>query len=95
MRVETREPPRTIEAGSEEEFITEHYWGYTRQRDGSTIEYQVKHPSWKVSTVPHATVTGDLRELYGDAFAAKLGRPPDSAFLADGSAISVSLPAHL
>jgi uncharacterized protein YqjF (DUF2071 family) len=95
MRVETSEPPRAIEPGSEEEFITEHYWGYTRQRDGSTIEYQVKHPSWKVSTVSHATVTGDLRELYGDAFATKLGRPPDSAFLADGSAISVSLPAHL
>ncbi len=26
--------------GSEAEFITEHYWGYTRQRDGSTLEYR-------------------------------------------------------
>src|SRR4028118_913167 len=30
--------------GSEEEFITEHYWGYTKQRDGGSIEYRVEHP---------------------------------------------------
>jgi uncharacterized protein len=34
--------------GSEEEFITEHYWGYARQRDGGTLEYQVEHPKWRV-----------------------------------------------
>jgi hypothetical protein len=34
--------------GSESEFITEHYWGYTRQRDGSTVEYRVEHPRWRV-----------------------------------------------
>lgn len=95
MRVETTGAPRAIAAGSEEEFITEHYWGYTRQRDGSTVEYQVVHPSWKVSAVSHATVVGDLTPLYGDAFAARLAKPPDSAFLADGSAISVSLPRRL
>jgi hypothetical protein len=48
-----------------------------------------------VSAVSHAGVTGDLTELYGDAFAAKLAEPPDSAFLADGSAIAVSLPTRL
>jgi len=95
LRVETTGLPRAIEHGSEEEFITEHYWGYTRQRDGSTVEYQVVHPSWKVSAVSRATVVGDLAELYGDALAAKLSEPPDSAFLADGSAIAVSLPRRL
>ena len=29
---------------SEKSFITEHYWGYTRQRDGGTVEYEVSHP---------------------------------------------------
>lgn len=29
---------RTLESGSEAEFITEHYWGYTKQRDGGTLE---------------------------------------------------------
>ena len=95
LRVETTGAPRAITAGSEEEFITEHYWGYTRQRNGSTVEYQVVHPSWKVSAVSHAAVVGDLSPLYGGAIAARLAEPPDSAFLADGSAISVSLPTHL
>ncbi|MDB4889444.1 MAG: hypothetical protein JWL61_1299 [Gemmatimonadetes bacterium] len=95
LRVETTGAPRAIEPGSEEEFITEHYWGYTRQRDGSTVEYQVVHPSWIVSAVSRSAVIGDLTELYGDAFAARLCEPPHSAFLADGSAISVSLPKRL
>ena len=28
-----------VTEGSEEEFITEHYWGYCRQRDGGTVEF--------------------------------------------------------
>ena len=32
--------------GSIGEFITEHYWGYSRNPNG-TLEYQVKHPQWK------------------------------------------------
>ncbi|MEO5818610.1 MAG: DUF2071 domain-containing protein [Gemmatimonadaceae bacterium] len=95
MRVDTNGAPCAIEPGSEEEFITEHYWGYTKQRNGSTVEYQVQHPSWTARAVSRATVFGDLRQLYGDAFAARLRRPPDSALLADGSAISVSLPRRL
>ena len=35
-------------SGSEETFITEHYWGYARQRDGSTVEYAVEHEPWRV-----------------------------------------------
>jgi hypothetical protein len=85
----------SIAPGSEAEFITEHYWGYTRQRDGGTVEYQVTHPRWRTWRVEHATLAGDLAELYGPAFARELARPPDSAFLAEGSAIAVHLPTRL
>lgn len=30
-----------IDKGSESEFITEHYWGYTKSTDTATIEYEV------------------------------------------------------
>ena len=40
-------PAGIITDGSEEEFIVQHYWGYTRQRDGSTVEYQVEHEPWR------------------------------------------------
>ena len=82
-------------SGTEAEFITEHYWGYTRQRDGGTVEYHVTHPRWRTWTVKSAAVQGDLTELYGAELGDALGRPPDSAFLAEGSAIAVHLPQRL
>lgn len=84
-----------IAEGSEAEFITEHYWGYTRQRDGSTVEYQVTHPRWRTWAVARASLVGDMAELYGPTFAEVLAAPPDSAFLAEGSAIAVHMPRRL
>jgi len=77
---------------SEAEFITEHYWGYTRQRDGGTVEYHVSHPRWRTWTVDAATVHGELAELYGAPLGDVLRRPPASAFLAEGSAVAVHMP---
>ena len=76
-------------AGSEAEFITEHYWGYTRQRDGGTLEYEVEHPQWRVWTTPRAVFTGPAARLYGDTFGEALARAPRSAFVADGSRVAV------
>lgn len=80
---------------SEGGFITEHYWGYTRQRDGGTIEYEVRHPPWRVWAVEDARLECDVARLYGPAFAESLSGAPRSAFLADGSAVSVHRPRRL
>ena len=40
--------PKEAEPGSQEEFITEHYWGYSSLRGGGSVEYQVEHPRWRV-----------------------------------------------
>lgn len=74
---------------SEETFITEHYWGYTAQRDGSTLEYQVEHPRWKVWRAAETELLCDVAELYGAEFAPFLARAPSSCFVADGSAVLV------
>ena len=96
VTVETTDPlPQPIAPGSHEEYITEHFWGYTRQRDGGTIEYQVEHPGWRVWQTARATVTGHAEELYGIEFARILASPPDSAFLAEGSAVTVSRPTRI
>jgi uncharacterized protein YqjF (DUF2071 family) len=76
-------------AGSEAEYITEHFWGYNRQRDGSTLEYQVEHPRWRYYDVAEASLQCDVRGLYGSQFEASLSRSPVSVFLAEGSAITV------
>jgi len=81
--------------GSQEEFITEHYWGYTRQRDGATFEYRVMHAPWRIWSVDDAQLAGDLAPLYGAEFASILGGPRVSAFLADGSPVTVHAPSRL
>jgi uncharacterized protein len=78
-----------LEPGSEAEFITEHYWGYTRQRDGGTLEYEVVHPPWRVWTATDHAFSGDATALYGAHFADLLRTPPRSAFVAVGSAVEV------
>lgn len=81
--------PQPLVAGSEEEFITEHYWGYVRQRDGSTMEYAVEHPRWNVWPTCSAEIGGDPASIYGEPWATALSKLPCSAFLVDGSAVSV------
>jgi len=89
LAAEASGPARRPAVGSEAEFVTEHYWGYTRQRDGDTLEYQVEHPTWDVWQAVSASLTGPLASLYGPAFGAVLSRQPRSAFVAVGSAVSV------
>jgi uncharacterized protein YqjF (DUF2071 family) len=87
--------PAMPEAGSEAAFITQHHWGYTRQRDGSTVEYEVEHPPWRTWDAGDATLTMDVARLYGEAFVTSLARAPISAFVAEGSAVSVYPPRRL
>lgn len=75
--------------GSEEEFITEHYWGYSSLRGGGCVEYQVEHPRWRVWKLPRPVLDCDVATLYGSQFAASLAGEPSSAFLADGSEVAV------
>lgn len=95
IRAVPRGDGQRADSGSHEEFITEHYWGYTRQRDGSTVEYEVEHPRWRIWSLASATVNGDLARTYGDDLASVLTHPPASAFLADGSPVAVGKPTRL
>jgi uncharacterized protein YqjF (DUF2071 family) len=81
--------PRPLVAGTEEEFIAEHYWGYSVQRDGGTSEYNVQHAPWRVAVATHAELECDVARLYGRAFVESLRGEPVSAFLADGSEVAV------
>ena len=81
--------PAPLQEGSEAEFITEHYWGYTRQRDGRTLEYQVEHPRWHVWTASECWFRGPAASLYGQEFGAVLSGEPRSAFVAVGSPVVV------
>jgi uncharacterized protein YqjF (DUF2071 family) len=88
--------PATLPAaGSEARFITEHYWGYTPQRDGSTVEYEVRHPSWRVQIAEEPVLDVDVASLWGRQFVEPLAEAPRSTFVAEGSGISVFWPRRL
>lgn len=92
LEVVARGVLRLPEADSDEAFITEHSWGYTRQRDGGTIEYEVVHPGWELRAAATVNVAGDMGAFYGPAFGEVLAARPVSAYLAQGSSVTVSRP---
>lgn len=75
--------------GSEEEFITEHYWGYTKITNTRTSEYGVEHPKWEVYPTKDFLINVDFGDIYGQDFDFLKTETPRSVFLAEGSEIKV------
>ncbi len=75
--------------GSKEEFIAEHYWGYSKYSNDTTFEYAVQHPSWEIHTVKNYTIVCDFEKLYGTQFSFLNFVNPDSVFMAKGSPIAI------
>jgi uncharacterized protein YqjF (DUF2071 family) len=80
--------PQSAAQGSHEEFITEHYWGYTARRSGCS-EYRVNHPRWRLWPADTTKFDADVATLYGPQFVETLGLTPVSAFIAEGSHVEV------
>ncbi len=80
--------PQDIASGTHEEFITEHYWGYTK-RGARTDEYAVEHPRWRHRPAISWKLEAEVASLYGESFVKTLSGAPASAFIAEGSAVTV------
>jgi uncharacterized protein len=94
LAVEASPTAQAILPGSEAEFITEHYWGYTKRRGtqgtgGYTSEYQVEHPRWETYPVRSREIRADFGALYGRGFAFLNQQQPRGVLLAEGSAVRV------
>jgi uncharacterized protein len=86
---QTRGTAHLPQCGTLEQFVTEHYWGYAKQRSGGCIEYRVSHAPWRVWMADNARFEGDATDLFGPELAAILHQAPNSAFAADGSPVTV------
>jgi len=91
-KIEAATNKKTIQMveGSEEEFIAEHYFGYSAFDPHTTFEYQVKHPRWKIYPVTDYFIDCDFKGLYGESFSFLRNAKPASVFMAEGSEITVS-----
>jgi uncharacterized protein len=90
LYAQTSAAPMRAAEGSLEQFITEHYWGYSAKRNAEALEYHVSHVPWNVLTNSSAGFEGYAGSLYGSELGTVLQRRPDSAFIADGSPVIVS-----
>ena len=75
--------------GSIEEFIFEHYYGYTRLNSQNSLEYKVNHPRWNVNKVIDYSINCDFKSMYGIDFSFLSRRQPDSVMVAEGSAVTI------
>jgi uncharacterized protein YqjF (DUF2071 family) len=89
LYAQASDTPAPAAEGSLEQFITEHYWGYSAKRNGNTLEYHVSHVPWNVWASSAAGFEGDASGLYGLELGKVLERHPDSAFIADGLPVTV------
>ena len=75
--------------GSVEEFIFEHYYGYTKINNQLSQEYKVDHSRWLVNKVIDYSIDCNFRSMYGDAFSFLSNHQPDSVIMAQGSPVTV------
>lgn len=74
---------------SVEEYIFEHYYGYTKVNPTRTQEYKVNHPKWKVNEVLEYSIDCDFESMYGADFDFLNKEKPLSVIFAQGSAVTV------
>ncbi|HET8947433.1 MAG TPA: DUF2071 domain-containing protein [Candidatus Polarisedimenticolia bacterium] len=88
LSVRSAGPPIAVEDESEEAFLLDRYWGFTQKR-GSTYEFQIEHPRWRLFRGDAATLEADIPRLFGPEFMEALSFPPRTALTADGSSVTV------
>ena len=79
-----------MQAGSIEEFIFEHYYGYTQVNSEKSIEYKINHPSWRIHAINKYHINCNFEQFYGANFASLNHATPHSIMLAEGSPVSVN-----
>jgi uncharacterized protein len=78
-----------MKQGSFEQFIFEHYYGYTKINENATEQYRLHHPSWKINTITKCNINCDFKSMYGNDFEVLNNTQPTAVFIAEGSAVQV------
>lgn len=89
IKVQTGIDLHEINQGSEEEFITEHYWGYTKINSNKTCEYGVEHPRWELYKTVEYKIDLDFGVIYRQVFSFLDNIKPTLVFLVEDSLIDV------
>jgi len=90
-------PPVNVEPEEKsiENFIRDHYWGYTKTTGNKTMEFRIEHRPWKIFPATKFEMNLDTGTAYGEEFKEYFSARPMSTFLMDGSHTKVSWPVLL
>ena len=80
---------KTMIKESFEEFIFEHYYGYSMINKSTSEEYKIEHARWQINEVIHYTINCDFEKMYGKDFDFLNNSNPKNVILAEGSSIAV------
>lgn len=94
IHIKADNKPLPMDGNSEFEFITEHYYGFTKN-DNKTSEYEVCHPKWNYYEIKDHHIRVDFNRIYGNDFECLNNQKPISVMLAEGSEIEVKAKKYL
>ena len=79
------------DANSVEEFITEHYVGYSRSENGA-LEYRVEHPQWECCLCESFDISVNFGNIYGEDFRFLGESEPYNVLYTEGSRVTATFP---
>ena len=94
IEITAENQPLKMETNSEFEFITEHYYGFTK-KENKTSEYEVCHPKWDYYLIKNYQLKIDFQKVYSNDFECLNFQKPISVMLAEGSEIEVKTKKYL
>jgi uncharacterized protein len=89
IKVNASTEKEKMKSGSFEEFIFEHYYGYTKVNENKSLEYKVEHPRWEINQIKDYQINCDFATFYGASFNVLNHAKPDSVMLAEGSDVRI------
>ena len=89
IKVNASTEKEKMKSGSFEEFIFEHYYGYTKVNENKSLEYKVEHPRWEINQIKDYQINCNFAIFYGAAFEVLNHSKPHSVMLAEGSNVRI------
>ncbi|MBU6413249.1 MAG: DUF2071 domain-containing protein [Planctomycetes bacterium] len=85
----TNEPPLLPESSSDAHWFKEQQFGFGRDKNGQTVMYEVKHPTWLTYHVTWHQLHFNFARVYGERWGFLSKIKPCSVVLAEGSNVEV------
>ncbi len=89
LQVNASTDKKPMAVGSIEEYIFEHYYGYTKIDNQSSQEYEVMHPRWETNQITDYHIDCEFGAMYGEGFRFLNKEQPANIIMSEGSEVAI------